>query len=91
MSFKSHLANSIVEYTLPLAVVGITVYGLLNNGIFSENLNQFTQATNNGTLKETQLDIDRVGNVDMSQLQKDEDLKQYYLIEGISFVEGSTA
>lgn len=91
MSFKSHLANSLVEYTLPLAVVGITIYGLLNNGLFDENLKQFTQTTNNGSMKETQLDIDRVGNVDMSQLQTDADLKQYYLIEGISFVEGNTA
>lgn len=91
MPFQSRPANSLAEYALPLAVVGVVVCSMMSSGLLNENLQIATQLTNNGTLSDTRLDIDRVGNMDKSLIQKGEDLKQYYLIEGISFVEGNTA
>lgn len=79
------------EYALPIAIVAMTALLVLTKGNFFENMKQYTGATNHGTLQDGQLKIGQAGNIDSSLIQNDEELKQYYMTEGISFVEGNTA
>lgn len=80
-----------VEYAIPAVTILIALGVVLINGPFFQNFQEALSRTNNGDLTDKKLEIGHSGIVSQSSIQNAQELKQYYLIEGISFVQGNTA
>lgn len=89
-SLNNHKGNSVAEYALPIAIVGMVIFALLSLTDLGQIFQTKLTSSQKGTLQDESLNQEITGHLNPGDLPSAENLRAYYRGNGFTYSEGNT-